>query len=79
MSVNGVQTRGRGFNLHFLELCCPAPGVDQFDHGVFKLTRNEAAVVDPQQRLLLEGCLAAWIEASPTVQGINDISVGATC
>jgi acyl transferase domain-containing protein len=44
---------------------------------VFKLARNEAAVVDPQQRLLLEGCLTAWIEAAPTVQGIDGISVGA--
>ena len=37
--------------------------MDLFDHGLFKLSSNEAAVTDPQQRLLLEETMASWTDA----------------
>ena len=37
--------------------------MDRVDAGLFKLSRNEAAVTDPQQRLLLEQAAASWADA----------------
>ncbi|XP_070532355.1 probable polyketide synthase 1 [Ptychodera flava] len=38
-------------------------GVDQFDHGYFKISPREAASMDPQQRLLLEVVEEAFEDA----------------
>lgn len=43
---------------------CHTAGIDVFDHGVFNMARNEAAIIDPQQRLLLEETLISWSAAA---------------
>ena len=49
-----------------------------FDHAMFKFTQGEAAATDVQHRLLLEETLAAWTDASPSMD-VHGSLTGKAC